>query len=64
MKTEEELKGIFANHKIWANLVYQLLAHVYALSCNDDDFKKIQELIKPFAEKSHKWNDLNEGGKL
>jgi len=50
-------KGIITD----AKLVYQLLAHVHALDCKDEDFKKIQELIKPFAEKSHRWNDLNKG---
>lgn len=98
--TEEEIKEILANHKLWlvdesqgkranlesanlesanldfsafplwcgsrgiitdTKLVYQLLAHVHALDCKDEDFKKIQELIKPFAEKSHRWNDLNKG---
>jgi len=48
-------KGIITDTK----LVYQLLAHVHALDCKDEDFKKIQELIKPFAKKSHRWNDLN-----
>ena len=116
--TEEEIKEILANHKLWlegnntgkranlesanlvranlyganleranlesanldfsvfplwcgsrgiitdAKLVYQLLAHVYALDCGNEDFKKIQELIKPFAEKSHRWKDLTKDLKI
>lgn len=38
--------------------IYQLLAHVYALQNESEEFKKIQETIKIFAEKSHIWRDL------
>ena len=39
-------------------LIYQLLAHIYVLDNDTDEFKKIQELIRPYAEKSHRWGDL------
>ena len=39
-------------------LVYQLLAHVYVLDCEDKEFKSVQKAIKKFALKSHRAKDL------
>ena len=39
-------------------LVYQLLAHIAMLRCDDPEFEKIKEFILPFAVKSHRAKDL------
>ena len=39
-------------------IVYQLLAHVACLQCNDKEFEKIKNAIILYAEKSHRAKDL------
>ena len=48
------------NIKVDMKLIYQLLAHVYVLDNDSEDFKEIQKLIRPYAEKSHRWSELKE----
>ena len=45
--------------KVDIKFIYQLLAHVSVLDCSSDEFTTIKEAIKPYAEKSHRWGDLN-----
>ena len=56
-----------SNFKCSAKLVYQFLAHVYTFNPSDKaeekEFEEIKKLIKPFAKKSHRWNDLVRGEK-
>jgi uncharacterized protein YjbI with pentapeptide repeats len=40
-------------------LIYQLLAHIYVLTCDDKEFSEIKDLILPYARKSHRANELN-----
>lgn len=40
-------------------LVYQILAHVATIQCDDPEFEEIRQLILPFAKKSHRAQDLN-----
>ena len=51
-----------SNFKCSAKLVYQFLANVYTFNPSDNaeekEFNEIKKLIKPFAKKSHRWNDL------
>ena len=44
--------------KVDIKFVYQLLAHICVLDCKSKFFKTIVKLIKPFALKSHRANDL------
>ena len=44
--------------KVSIRFVYQLLAHVSSLDCDDADFQKIKELILPYAQKSHRAGEL------
>ena len=47
-------KGVIVDLKV----VYQLLAHVACLQCDDPDFVVIRETIIPYAVKSHRAEDL------
>ena len=51
-----------SNFKCSAKLVYQFLAHVYTFNpsekSEEKEFAEIKKLIKPFAKKSHRWEDL------
>ena len=44
--------------KVDIKFVYQLLAHICVLDCKSKIFKAIVKLIKPFALKSHRAEDL------
>ncbi len=44
--------------KVDLKLVFQLLAHVSVLTCKDEEFKVIKDLILPYAKKSHRAADL------
>jgi len=39
-------------------IVYQLLAHVACLACDEPEFNEIQKAIMPWAVKSHRAKDL------
>jgi uncharacterized protein YjbI with pentapeptide repeats len=39
-------------------LVYQHLAHLACLECEDEEFKTIREFILPYARKSHRAKEL------
>ena len=39
-------------------IVYQLLAHVACLACDEPEFNEIQKAIMPYAVKSHRARDL------
>jgi hypothetical protein len=45
--------------KVDMKIVYQLMAHVCVLDCDDKIFKKVQKFLLPFAKKFHKWEELN-----
>lgn len=47
-------KGI----KVDLCIVYQLLAHVACLACDEPEFNEIQKAIMPYAVKSHRARDL------
>ncbi|MCK5356761.1 MAG: pentapeptide repeat-containing protein [Elusimicrobiales bacterium] len=47
------------NVKVDIKFVYQLLAHICILDCKSKFFKAIIKLIKPFALKSHRAENLN-----
>ena len=47
-------KGI----KVDLCIVYQLLAHVACLACDEPEFNEIQKAIMPYAVKSHRAKDL------
>jgi len=47
-------KGMKTDLKI----IYQLLAHVVVLDCNEPVFTEIKEKILPYAMKSHRASDL------
>jgi hypothetical protein len=38
--------------------VYQLLAHVACLHCDEPEYAEIQKAIMPYAVKSHRARDL------
>ncbi len=44
--------------KVDSKLVFQLSAHICALSSEDEEVKKIQELLLPYARQSHRASDL------
>jgi hypothetical protein len=46
------------NAKVGMELIYQLLAHVSALDCEDAEYLEIKNAIKKYAEKSHRWSSL------
>lgn len=48
-----------SNFKCDIKLIYQLLAHIATLKCEDEDYKKIRKVILPYALKSHRAADLN-----
>lgn len=39
-------------------LVYQLLAHIAVLDCDDPEFTTIRDLIMPYAQKCHRAKEL------
>lgn len=39
-------------------VVYQLLAHVATLKCDDEEFNTIRDVILPHAQRSHHAGDL------
>lgn len=39
-------------------LIYQLLAHISTLECEDSEFAELRALILPYAKKSHRAEDL------
>jgi len=39
-------------------LIYQFLAHISTLECEDSEFAELQALILPYAKKSHRARDL------
>ena len=47
-------KGVIVDLRI----VYQLLAHVACLQCDDPEYAEIQKAIMPYAVKSHRALDL------
>ena len=47
-------KGIKVDRRIAA----QLVAHVCALSCDDEEFQALRKLMLPFARTSHRAEDL------
>ena len=47
-------KGVIVDLKV----VYQLLAHVACLACDEPEFNEIQKAIMPYAVKSHRAKDL------
>ena len=47
-------KGIKVDRRIAA----QLVAHVCALSCDDEEFQALRKLMLPFARTSHRASDL------
>jgi hypothetical protein len=47
-------KGVIVDLKV----VYQLLAHVACLQCDDPEFVEIKKAIMPWAVKSHRAMDL------
>ena len=44
--------------KVDLKIVYQLLAHVACLDCEESEFTEIKEKIMPYAKKSHRAEDL------
>ena len=44
--------------KVGIKLVRQLLAHIYALDCEDLEHGEIRSLILPYAQKSHRAQEL------
>ena len=44
--------------KVDLKLVYQLLAHVACLECDEPEYTEIQKIIMPYALKSHRAEDL------
>ena len=47
-------KGI----KVDKRIASQLVAHVCALSCDDEEFQALRKLMLPFAKTSHRAEDL------
>ena len=47
-------RGVIVDLKV----VYQLLAHVACLQCDDPEFVEIKKAIMPWAVKSHRAKDL------
>ena len=45
--------------KVDIKIVYQLMAHVCVLDCDDKIFKKARKFLLPFAKKFHKWDEFN-----
>ena len=44
--------------KVDLKIVYQLLAHVACLDCEEPEFAEIKEKIMPYAKKSHRAEEL------
>ncbi len=44
--------------KVDLKIVYQLLANVAVLDCNEPEFSEVKEKIMPYAMKSHRASDL------
>ena len=44
--------------KVDIKLVRQLLAHVYALNCEDEEFEKVKKVNHEFAVKTHRAKDF------
>ena len=44
--------------KVDIKIVYQILAHVACLDCDEPEFAEIQKDIMPYAVKSHRAKDL------
>jgi hypothetical protein len=49
--------------KVDIEIVYQLIAHICVLDCDDKIFKCVQKFLLPFAKKFHGWNELGPGEK-
>jgi uncharacterized protein YjbI with pentapeptide repeats len=46
--------------KVDMRIVYQLIAHICVLDCDDKVFKRVQKFLLPFAKKFHRWSELGE----
>lgn len=46
------------NVNVDMRIIYQLLAHVAVLNCDDPEFATIRELIMPYAQKCHRAKEL------
>jgi len=44
--------------KVDMKIVYQLIAHLCVLECDDKVFKRVQKYLLPFAKKFHRWGEL------
>ena len=47
--------------KVDIKIVYQLIAHLCVVECDDKIFKRVQKFLLPFAKKFHRWNELGGG---
>ena len=45
--------------KVDIRIVYQLIAHLCVLECDDKIFKRVQKFLLPFAKKFHRWGELS-----
>ena len=45
--------------KVDIGIVYQLIAHLCVLECDDKIFKRVQKFLLPFAKKFHRWGELS-----
>ena len=44
--------------KVDIKIVYQLIAHLCVVECDDKIFKRVQKFLLPFAKKFHRWDAL------
>ena len=48
------------NVKVDIRLVYQLIAHLCVLDCDDKIFRRVQKYLMPLAQKFPRWDELVE----